>query len=201
MVQNHRLVLASGSPRRKELLGALDLDFEIDSTTAFEELYPEDLPVEKVPLYLAEGKSQFFHRELAEDEILITADTVVIVDGKLLGKPHSKAEARQMLRALSAKSHEVLTAVVLRSREKKIAFTDSTKVCFAPLSEEEIDYYNSVVADKFLVSQWVLEQDYWRTLFGDNLPPDNVFLPPEETAEPPEDPDGTISPESSTGQE
>ena len=92
MVQNHRLVLASGSPRRKELLGALDLDFEIDSKTAFEELYPEDLPVEKVPLYLAEGKSQFFHRELAEDEILITADTVVIVDGKLLGKPHSKAE-------------------------------------------------------------------------------------------------------------
>lgn len=141
MVQNHRLVLASGSPRRKELLGALDLDFEIDSKTAFEELYPEDLPVEKVPLYLAEGKSQFFHRELAEDEILITADTVVIVDGKLLGKPHSKAEARQMLRALSAKSHEVLTAVVLRSREKKIAFTDSTKVCFASLSEEEIDYY------------------------------------------------------------
>ena len=141
MVQNHRLVLASGSPRRKELLGALDLDFEIDSKTAFEELYPEDLPVEKVPLYLAEGKSQFFQRELAEDEILITADTVVIVDGKLLGKPHSQAEARQMLRALSAKSHEVLTAVVLRSREKKIAFTDSTKVCFAPLSEEEIDYY------------------------------------------------------------
>ena len=63
------------------------------------------------------------------------------MDGKLLGKPHAKAEARQMLRALSAKSHEVLTAVVLRSREKKIAFTDSTKVCFAPLSDEEIDYY------------------------------------------------------------
>ena len=75
--------------------------------------------------------------------------------------------------------------------EELTPFTDT------PLTQEEIDYYNDIVADKFLVSQWVLEEDYWRTLFGDNLPPDNVFLPPGQTAEPPDDPDGTISPESS----
>ncbi|MGN1225936.1 MAG: Maf family nucleotide pyrophosphatase [Candidatus Cryptobacteroides sp.] len=141
MVQSHKIILGSGSPRRKELIGALDLDFTVDTKTGFEEHYPEDMPSDEVPLYLAEGKSQGFHRELADNEILITADTVVIVDGRVLGKPHSKEEAQAMLRSLSGKSHEVLTAVVLRSRDKKKSFTDSTKVCFAPLNESEISYY------------------------------------------------------------
>lgn len=141
MDRNLKLILGSGSPRRKELLGGLDLAFSVDTENNFVEQYPTGLEAQQVPLYLAEGKSQGFHRELAENEVLITADTVVIVDGKVLGKPHSRREAVEMLKALSGRCHEVVTAVVLRSPRKQLAFSDSTKVHFAALSDDAIDYY------------------------------------------------------------
>lgn len=141
MVQNHKLILASASPRRKELLKGLDLDFTVDTKNNFVEEYPEDLLAKEIPLFLAKGKSYGFHRELLEDEILITADTVVLVDGAVIGKPHSKTEAIDMLTSLSGKAHEVITGVMLRSKEKEIFFSDTTKVYFSKLTPLEIDYY------------------------------------------------------------
>lgn len=141
MVQNPKLILSSGSPRRKELLKGADIDFSVDIANNFEEVLPDGIKPEEVPVYMAKGKSHGFHRELDHDEILLTADTIVIAEGRVLGKPHSCEQAKEMLKLLSGKAHEVRTSVVLRSREKELVFTDVTKVIFASLSEEEIDYY------------------------------------------------------------
>ena len=141
-----RLILASGSPRRRELLSGLGLEFEVDTDNSFVETCSPGTPACEIPLLMAEGKSAGFHRALEADEILITADTVVIAeaaDGTLevLGKPHDREDARRMLHDLSGKAHEVVTAVVIRDCHRKISFSDSTRVHFAPLEEEEIDYY------------------------------------------------------------
>ncbi len=141
MVQNHKIILASGSPRRRELLAGLDVEFTVDTKNSFEEIIPDGISAEDVPVYMAEGKSQGFHRELSDDEILITADTVVVLGTDVLGKPHSREQAVDMLHNLSGKEHCVITAVVIRSKSKKISFTDRTNVIFSPLSEEEISYY------------------------------------------------------------
>lgn len=160
MVQNRRLILASGSPRRHELLKGLNVDFTIDTGNSFEEYVPEGVDPYQVPILMAEGKSHGFHRELADDEILITADTVVIIDGKVLGKPHSREQAVEMLHRLSGRTHEVLTAVVLRDREKTTMCTDVTKVTFAKLSDEEINYYIDTYkpydkAGAYGVQEWI----------------------------------------------
>ena len=109
---------------------------------------------------MAVGKSLDFHRPLSPDEVLLTADTVVIVDGKVLGKPHSRQEASRMLHLLSGRSHEVVTAVVIRDALRQESFTDSTRVDFLPLSEEQIDYYidNYKPFDKagaYGVQEWI----------------------------------------------
>ncbi len=96
-----RIILGSASPRRRELLAELDLDFTVDARTAFEETIPEGMPCEEIPRYLAEGKSRGFHRPLEAGELLITADTLVFLDGQALGKPHSREEAVAMLQRLS----------------------------------------------------------------------------------------------------
>ena len=141
-----RLILASGSPRRRELLSGLGLEFEVDTDNSFVETCSPGTPACEIPLLMAEGKSAGFHRALEADEILITADTVVIAEAadgtpEVLGKPHDREDARRMLHDLSGKAHEVVTAVVIRDCHRKISFSDSTRVHFAPLEEEEIDYY------------------------------------------------------------
>lgn len=139
---NKHIILASGSPRRKELLGGLDLPFEIDTLNSFDEHWSPDTPHKQVPRLMSEGKSHGFHRPLEEDEILITADTMVFLDDLLLGKPHSREQAIEMLQDLSGKTHEVITSVTLRDglgREE--TFEDSTLVTFRELSLEEIEYY------------------------------------------------------------
>lgn len=141
-----RLILASGSPRRRELLAGLDVEFTVDTQNSFEEHCDPATPAHSVPVLMAEGKSDGFHRPLEEDEILITADTVVITtdaDGRpeVLGKPHSREDAVRMLRELSGRTHEVVTAVVLRTPLERRSFTDSTLVSFAPLDDNDIDYY------------------------------------------------------------
>ena len=147
MAQTHkRIILASGSPRRRELLSGLGLEFEVDTENSFEESCRPDTPAGEIALLMAEGKSSGFHRALEPDEILITADTVVIAqtaDGtpEVLGKPHDREDARRMLHDLSGKAHEVVTAVVIRDSQRKVSFSDSTRVHFAPLEEDEIDYY------------------------------------------------------------
>ena len=140
-----KIILASGSPRRRELMGGLDVPFTVDTRNDFEEGPVEFSDPSEVPVAMAKGKSHGFHRTLDKDELLITADTVVVLrtDGKasVIGKPHSREEALAMLRSLSGNVHEVITAVVLRDIEREEIFTDSTLVYFAELSDREIEYY------------------------------------------------------------
>lgn len=141
VLEGKKLILASGSPRRHELLQGLDFPFEIDTKNSFTEEYPAEMPVEDVPLFLATGKSHGFHRQLADNEIIITADTMVLCKGRIMGKPHSKEEATEMLKFLSGCKHTVLTGVCIRSNAKTDRFTARTDVYFNELKAEEIEYY------------------------------------------------------------
>ncbi len=141
-----KIILGSGSPRRRELLGGLDIPFTVDTGNTFEESFPEGTPAHRIPVLMAEGKSAGFHRPLRPDEILITADTVVILDypdrePEVIGKPHSRQDAVSMLHKLSGRTHEVVTAVVIRDCERRKEFSVSSHVTFAPLSDDEIQYY------------------------------------------------------------
>ena len=136
-----RIILGSNSPRRRELLAGLDIDFTVDTGNTFEERLGEGLEAHEVPLRLSAGKSHGFHRPLGPDEVLITSDTVVILDGMVLGKPHSREEAVRMLRLLSGRAHEVVTAVTIRDCGHEETFSDSTRVHFTELTQAEIDHY------------------------------------------------------------
>ena len=109
-----KIILGSNSPRRKELLAGLDIVFEVDTRNNFEEIYDPATPIEKIPEVLSEGKSYGFHRELTQDEILITSDTLVMCGERVMGKPHSREEAIDMLKCLSGREHKVITAITLR---------------------------------------------------------------------------------------
>ena len=156
-----RLILASGSPRRRELLAGLDLDFEVDTRNNFNECFDPSTPFEEVPMLMAHGKSHGFHRVLEKDEILITADTMVILPGKeILGKPKDREDAFRMLRDLSGKDHLVITAVVLRSTQKEESFSATTTVSFKELSDEEIAYYIDTYkpydkAGAYAIQEWI----------------------------------------------
>ncbi len=150
MVDNHlaimqtlhyQLILASNSPRRKQLLQELDLPFTVRTMQGIDEHYPDTLAVEEIPLFLSKLKAEAYFPTLADDELLITADTIVACEGYVLGKPANEAEAHRMLTMLSGHSHDVITAVALTTREQQRAFTVTTKVTFAQLTKEEIDYY------------------------------------------------------------
>ena len=141
------IILGSNSPRRRELLKGLDIDFEVDGRNSFEERFNEDTPFDQVPRLMAEGKSRGFHRPLKEDEILITADTMVILPpsdhrpAEILGKPKDYEDACRMLRDLSGREHHVTTAVTLRDLHKSLSFDVTTQVWFKELSDAEIAYY------------------------------------------------------------
>lgn len=140
-IREYRVILGSGSPRRKELLAMLDIDFEVRSAGDVDESYPADLPAEEVPLYLARKKSNAFLSGLRESELVITADTVVICDSNVLGKPADTDEAFQMLKMLSGRKHTVVTGLTVATREIQISDTAITEVEFAPLSDETIREY------------------------------------------------------------
>jgi septum formation protein len=135
-----KILLGSASPRRAELLSLAGIPFERISIQA-EEIYPHDLPKERIALYLAELKSQALQRALGEEELLITADSVVLAQDRVLGKPENPEQAREFLRLLSYQSHKVYTGVCLRSSLKTLSFTEETTVFFDKIEEEEIDYY------------------------------------------------------------
>lgn len=140
-IREYRVILGSGSPRRKELLAMLDIDFEVRSAGDVDESYPADLPAEEVPLYLAHKKSNAFLSGLRENELVITADTVVISDNNVLGKPADTEEAFRMLKMLSGRKHAVVTGITVATREIQISDTAITEVEFAPLSDETIREY------------------------------------------------------------
>ena len=139
--KGYHIILGSGSPRRKELLSELGFEFEVDTRNNFEEVYSEDTPQERIPEVLSIGKSNGFHRELAENEILVTSDTLVLCDGRVMGKPSGREEATDMLKALSGKSHKVITAVTVRSSERIKTLSDTAFVHFKELKDKEIEYY------------------------------------------------------------
>lgn len=140
-IKAKRIILGSNSPRRKELLAGLDIEFEADTRNNFEEVYSPETPHENIPEILSEGKSYGFHRELEDDEILITSDTLVLCDGRVMGKPHSKEEATDMLKHLSGKAHKVITAVTIRDNRRHRTVSDTAIVHFKDLSDNEIEYY------------------------------------------------------------
>ena len=139
----YRLVLASNSPRRKELLAGLGLPFEVRVLQGIDESYPADLPVADVALYIAGRKAEAYRQVIADDELLITADTVVIVDDEILGKPADEADAVRMLRELSGRTHQVTTGVCLLTTTRERRFAVTTDVSFKQLTDEEVFYYVS----------------------------------------------------------
>lgn len=155
------IILGSGSPRRRELLKGLDIDFEVDTQNNFKECFTDDIPFEEVPRLMSEGKSAGFHRPLEEGEILITADTMVILPGKeILGKPRDRKDACRMLRDLSGRSHLVITAVTIRDIRKKETFTATTEVWFKDLTDDEIAYYVDTYkpydkAGAYAIQEWI----------------------------------------------
>lgn len=142
MIQGKRLLLASASPRRRELLSSLDSNVEIVKLKEVDESYPASLPALEVAHYVACIKRDAYNTsQLADNEILVTADTVVVLDGKVLGKPHSTAEAYSMLRDMSGKTHTVVTGVTLSSNTKTVSFATTTEVTFDNLTDDQINYY------------------------------------------------------------
>lgn len=164
--QGKHIILGSNSPRRKELLKGLDIDFEVDTGNNFEENFGPDVPYGQVPRLMSVGKSHGFHRPLAENEILITADTMVILPpegdhpGEILGKPRDREDAMRMLRDLSGREHHVTTAVTLRDCRHEESFDVTTKVWFKPLTEKEITYYVDTYkpfdkAGAYAIQEWI----------------------------------------------
>ncbi|GHT68187.1 Maf-like protein [Bacteroidia bacterium] len=134
-------ILASQSPRRKELLQGLDIPFTVAAPYDVDESYPAHLQKDEVPLYLSQLKAEKYPYPIENRDIIITADTLVWCKNQFLGKPKDEQEARRFLQMLSGNAHEVLTGVCLRSRQKTHSFLTSTQVFFGSLSDAEIDYY------------------------------------------------------------
>jgi len=133
------IILGSQSPRRKELLAGLDIEFTTKVIPGLEETYPNTLQGEEIPIYLAEQKADAY--TLEDNDLLITADTIVWLNGHVYGKPADEAEAREMLRSLSGKTHDVITGVCVRTNKKNVSFASTTKVRFAELTDAEIEHY------------------------------------------------------------
>lgn len=138
---NMNLLLASNSPRRKELLAGLDIPMEVVKLKDIDETHPADLQGSDIPLHIARLKMQAYDMQLQEGEVLVTADTIVWCNGEEMGKPKDAADAHRMLRSLSGRTHQVYTAVCLRSRVDHIEFVCGTDVTFAELTDEQISYY------------------------------------------------------------
>lgn len=136
-----KIILGSNSPRRKELLAGLDIDFQVDTGNVSEEVYDPETPQERIPEILSEGKSYGFHRNLEDGEILITSDTLVLCGDRVMGKPRSREDAIDMIRCLSDKSHKVITAITLRDKERCVTMSDTAVVHFRELTDNEIEYY------------------------------------------------------------
>lgn len=140
-LKGKRIILGSNSPRRRELLAGLDIDFLVDTCNTFEEIYSPDTQHERIPEVLSEGKSYGFHRPLEEGEILITSDTLVLCGDRVMGKPHSREEAIDMLKFLSDTSHKVITAISMRDKDRCSTLSDTAIVHFKSLTDNEIEYY------------------------------------------------------------
>ena len=137
----YKILLASNSPRRRELLGGLGITYDVVSLPEIDESYPPTLTGEDIPRYIAQQKAEAYRSLMTPQTMLITADTIVWMDGKVYGKPTDAADARRMLQELSGCTHTVITGVAITTCEQSKAFAVSTQVTFATLDDDEIDYY------------------------------------------------------------
>ena len=136
-----KIILASNSPRRKDLLAGLDLQFEVRVLQGIDESYPADLPTQKIAEFISKKKADAYVETMADDELVITAETVVRLGDEVMGKPHDEADAKRMLGELSGRTHQVATGVTLSTRQRQMSFSVVTNVTFKELSADEIDYY------------------------------------------------------------
>lgn len=184
LLKNYDVVLASGSPRRKHLLKEMGLNFRVE-TRSVDENFPGNLSPSEVAVFLSKLKSQAFQDdELKDNTLLITADTIVTIDGEILGKPGDRQEAFEILQKLSGTSHDVITGMTLRIKDRFHSFFSTTKVYFKTLSQDEIDYYidNYKPFDKagaYGIQEWIghaaihkIEGSYFNVM---GLPTDRLF--------------------------
>ena len=159
-LKSYRLLLASQSPRRRELLSGCGIPYELAPKYDCEEIYPAELDAEEVPLYLSQLKSRAFPEALGERDILLTADTVVVLDGEVLGKPRDREDALRMLRRLAGRNHTVVSGVTLRSPHLMRTFEARTSVWFRDLTDEEIACYVDTCrpfdkAGSYGIQEWI----------------------------------------------
>lgn len=172
----YNIILASNSPRRKQLLEQLGLKFTVRVLPDIDETWPDHLRGEDIVRHISTKKAEAFRPTLAAGDLVITADTSVMLRGKVLGKPADKAEAKRMLAFLAGKTHKVMTGVTVMTRERTETIVVTTKVTFAPLSEHEIDYYverfNPIdKAGAYGIQEWIgmvaverIEGSYWNVI-------------------------------------
>ena len=140
-LNRYKVILASNSPRRKELLSGLGVDYEVKTLPDVDESYPDGLSGEEIAKHIARGKAEAYRSLIQADELVITADTIVWLDGTVMGKPKDEEEAKDMLMRLSGKTHQVITGVCLTTASTQKTFATVTDVTFATLTDEEVDYY------------------------------------------------------------
>lgn len=159
-LKRYRIILASASPRRKELLLKLDIDFTVKVLHDVDESFPASLSVVQVPQYISRKKADAYRQEMQENDMVITADTVVAVGRRILGKPKSAEEARVMLKLLSDRYHRVVTGVTIMTAKRTETFATVSRVRFTRLNDEEIDYYISKYkpfdkAGAYGIQEWI----------------------------------------------
>lgn len=158
-LKDYNVVLVSASPRRRELLKGLEFDFSCKSVD-IDESYPPNLEGAQIPLYIADKKADAFLPIMGDKDLVITADTVVIAEDLVLGKPHDINEAKKMLEMLSGKTHKVITGICLMTKNKRRSFHSMSEVTFTELSDEEIDHYLNIYkpfdkAGAYGVQEWI----------------------------------------------
>ena len=156
----YKIILASNSPRRRELMAGVGLDFTVKVINGIDESWPHDLKGEEIPLFISREKAAPYKSLIGPDELVITADTIVSVDGEVLGKPTDKADAVRMLRLISGRWHEVITGVTLMTSEREHSFAVTTKVKFCNLIDDEINRYveSGLPMDKagaYGIQEWI----------------------------------------------
>ena len=159
-MDKYKFVLASNSPRRKELLAGLGLDFHVRVIDGIDESYPASLPACDVAQFIAQKKAQAYRATMAPDELIITADTVVIVGDDILGKPKDEADAVRMLREISGRTHQVTTGVCLTTATRQRSFSVTTDVTFKQLTDDEIHHYVTTYrpfdkAGAYGIQEWI----------------------------------------------
>lgn len=159
-LNKYKIMLASKSPRRRELLQMLRIPFKVVSIGGIDESYPDTIPLIDVPQYVSDKKSDIYQQRIKDDELIITADTMVICGDKILGKPKDAEDAVNMLMCLSGKTHQVATGVTISTKEKRTSFTAVSDINFSDITEDEARFYveNYMPLDKagaYGIQEWI----------------------------------------------